>query len=241
MRFLPLALLACLACCASPASRPRLSDKAPGLDVADVALAGGAPDTALHIAETMLAANPGNAQALLRAGEAQAALGRRQEAARSFSRVLAIAPGNDAAAIGLGRLRLATDPAEAARLFRLVLQRDPQNVPALNDLGVSQDLLGRHAEAQEAYHRALALQPEQTAVLVNLGLSLALCGSAQQAVQILRPLAAGSTAPERVRQDLAVALALSGDDAGAAAILGANMERQQVRATLAAYHMLPTG
>jgi Flp pilus assembly protein TadD len=241
MRLFSLALLLCLACCANPDRRSRLSEMVPGLDVADVALAQGAPDTALHIAERRLAVKPDDAQALLRAGQAQAALGRREEAARSFSRALAIDPTNQDAVLGLGRLRLATDPAAAAKLFQRVLEQNPQNVASLNDLGIAQDLLGRHAEAQQDYRRVLAVQPGQTAALVNLGLSLALSGRPRDALQILQPLAASPATPPRVRQDLAVALALSGNDAAAATILGASFGRQEVASTLAGYHMLQAG
>lgn len=218
----------------------RFSTRPPGLDIADVALANGAPDTALHIAQQVLAADPRNLSALIHAANAQSALGQRDQAARTFSQALAVAPDDNDAALGLGRLKLATDPAAASAAFLRVTVRDPRNVAALIDLGITNDLLGRHDEAQRAYRRALDIEPDRVAASVNLGLSLALSNDPQQALRILRPIASGSMATPRIRQDLAVALALAGDDAEAASILHKDIAQPQVLATIAGYHLLQT-
>ena len=212
--------------------------RSPGLDVADVALANGAPDTALHIAHQILATDPSNLPALIRAANAQAALGQRDQAARTFGQALAVAPNNNDAALGLGRLKLAIDPAAASAAFLRVTVRDPRNVAALIDLGIANDLLGRHDEAQQAYRRALDIEPDRVAASVNLGLSLALSKDPEQALRILRPIAFGSMTTPRIRQDLAVALALAGDDAEAASVLHKDIAPPQVLATVASYHLL---
>jgi Flp pilus assembly protein TadD len=204
------------------------SRRPPGLDVAGVALANGAPETALHIAQTRLVTDPRDV----------AALGQRDQAMRCFAHALAIAPGNIEATLGLGRLTLATDPAAAAELFAGVTTRDPGNVAGLIDLGIAADLLGKHHEAQAAYRRALAIEPDRLAANVNLGLSLALSGDAQQALAVLRPVAQGPGTSPRIRQDLAVALALAGSNAEAAAILKAELPQPEVLTTVAAYHLL---
>src|ERR1700722_2937535 len=77
------------------------ASRTPGLDVADVALVTGSPDTALRIAQQVLANDPRNVPALLREAQAQAALGQHDQAARSFGRALAIAPDDPGAALGL--------------------------------------------------------------------------------------------------------------------------------------------
>jgi Flp pilus assembly protein TadD len=214
------------------------SRRPPGLDVAGVALANGAPETALHIAQTRLVTDPRDVAALVMAANAQAALGQRDQAMRCFAHALAIAPGNIEATLGLGRLTLATDPAAAAELFAGVTTRDPGNVAGLIDLGIAADLLGKHHEAQAAYRRALAIEPDRLAANVNLGLSLALSGDAQQALAVLRPVAQGPGTSPRIRQDLAVALALAGSNAEAAAILKAELPQPEVLTTVAAYHLL---
>ncbi len=230
-------LLLLLASC-SGSHEGSFSTKRPGLDVADVALANGAPETTLHIAQQILATDPHNVPALVRAGMAQAALDQRDQARRSFDQALALSPNDDAATLGAGRLELATDPAAAAdRLLRLT-KRDPHNVAALIDLGIAKDLLGQHADAQRAYRSALVLEPDRIAGQVNLGLSLAVSGDPQQALKILRPLARGSDASPRIRQDLAVALALAGDDEEAASVLHTDIPRPEALTTVTSFHML---
>jgi serine/threonine-protein kinase len=47
----------------------------------------------------------------------------------------------------------------AAELFERAAQRDPRNVAAYRGLGLSNERLGRNAEAVRAYQRAIALEP----------------------------------------------------------------------------------
>jgi len=237
MRSALLLTLLLLASCASRQDSP-LSAKTPGLDVADVALANGAPDTALLIAQRTLATDPRNVPALVRAAEAHAALGQREQAASGFSQALAIAPDNAEATLGLGRLELATNPAAAADVLRRLTARDPRNVAALVDLGIANDLLGQHTAAQRSYRSAIALEPMRVAASVNLGLSLALSGDPRQALTILRPLARDPGASPRVRQDLAAALVLAGDSEEAASVLHTDMPRPQALAAIAGYRSL---
>ncbi len=214
------------------------STRAPGLDVADVALANGAPDTALHIAQQTLSAHPRSVPAMVRVAEAQAALGQRDQAERGFRQALTVEPANTGAALGLGRLLLASDPTAAADVLLRLSAKDPHNVAALIDLGIARDLLGRHAEAQRSYRLALTLDPGRQAAEINLGLSLALSGDAQQALAILRPIASGPGVSPRVRQDLAVALVLAGDDEEAARVLHTDMPRPEALALVTNYHAL---
>jgi len=237
MRSLMLLFLLLLVSCSTDHDRS-LSGRQPSLDVASVALANGAPDTALRIAQKALALNSRDVPALVLAANAQSALGQRDQSAHGFTQALAIAPDNVEAALGLGRLKLATDPTAAASLFLLVTTRDLHNVPALVDLGVATDLLGQHREAQGIYRRALAIEPDRLAANVNLGLSLALSGKPQEALEILRPLAHAPGSSSRIRQDLAVAFALAGANNEAAAILQAEMPQPEVLTTVAAYHLL---
>jgi Flp pilus assembly protein TadD len=222
----------------SSAHNGQISTRAPGLDVADVALANGAPDTALHIAQQALAANPRSVPAMVRVAQAQAALGQRDQAERGFRQALALEPADTGAALGLGRLLLASDPTAAADILLLLSAKDPHNVAALVDLGIARDLLGQHAEAQRSYRLALAVDPGRQAAEVNLGLSLALSGDARQALAILRPIASGPGVSPRVRQDLAVALVLAGDDEEAAQVLHTDMPRPEALALVMNYQSL---
>lgn len=195
----------------------------PTLHVADAALASGNPLIALNIAQDLLQKTPHNVPALICKGEALYTLGRAGESMASYRLALTLQPGNSDAQIGLGRLLLADDPGQAEALFLKVTLDERRNAVALNDLGIAEDLQGRHQQAQEAYGRALAAQPDMAAAQVNMGLSLAVSGNPQRAITILRPLADGGSSSARVRHDLAVALALAGDDEEAAHVLSVDM------------------
>ena len=216
----------------------RTADLRPGLDIADVAMANGSATTALNVAQQVLQTDPQNVKALVREGDADYALGRRDAAATAYDHALSLAPGNPAAALGLGRVRLATDAAAAEMLFAGIVADDPHQAAALTDLGIARDLLGRHHEAQLAYRRALAIEPQRTATSVNLGLSLALDGNTDEALSILRPLAEQPGALPRVRQDLAAALVLSGDTQAAAALLRTDLAPEAVQVAIAGFQSL---
>jgi Flp pilus assembly protein TadD len=152
--------------------------------VADNALKGGSPEIALQIANNVLAQNPGNGSALATKGEALTALGHPEEAAIAFSQVPPRDPASVSAQIGLGRIRLASDPVAAEAAFLGALSQDPRNGVALNDLGIARDLQGRHTDAQTAYRSALGVDPDMRAAQVNLALSLAMSGQSRDAVQL---------------------------------------------------------
>ena len=206
--------------------------------VADAALAGGAPGVALQVAREILARHPNDAAALVREGDALFAMEHGQEATNSYQRALALEPRNNSAQLGLGRIRLRTDPAGAEAIFLRLLAADASNAAALNDLGIARDLQGHHAAAQEAYAQAAAAAPEMAAAQVNMGLSLALSGNSGRAVDILRPLAASASATPRVRQDLAVALVVAGDDQGARQVLRADLNEAQTTDAMSGYERL---
>jgi Flp pilus assembly protein TadD len=214
---------------------PSLRTGAPGVEVAQAALRGGSPRIALQVVDNILAKDPTNEPALIIQGEALTGLGQLDEASASFEKVLQRNATSIAAHIGLGRLRLASDPAGAEALLLEALARDPRNGVALNDLGIARDLQGRHTDAQTAYRQALATSPEMSAARVNLALSLAMDGQGRDAIQLLRPLATGPGASRQVRHDLAAVLVMGGEKAEAASILGKDLSPAEVQQALDAY------
>ena len=226
MRPLPLALLLLLGACASH-SASGLRDGQPGVDVAAAALRGGSPQVAMQIDSAILAKDPHNVPALINRGDVQTAQQLYDEAATSYATALQYDPDSLPARIGLGRVRLTSDPAAAERLFLDVLQRDPRNAVALNDVGIARDLLGRHHDAQLAYREAMGIDPAMVGTRVNLALSLAMTGRADDAAPMLRPVAESPSAPRKYRHDMAVVLAMGGDRAGAERILSQDMSPEQ--------------
>ncbi|MDE2516416.1 MAG: tetratricopeptide repeat protein [Rhodospirillales bacterium] len=209
----------------------------PGTNVARAALNGGSPQIALRVATGIIAQDPQNTQAHLILGEAYTALGQPIQAAAAFQDALRLDPGSAEADIGLGRLRLGTDPQAAEHLFLQALDVQPQDTVAWNDLGIARDLQGRHADAQAAYQKALGLDPTMQAAQVNLALSLAMSGQGSRGVAMLRPQATAPGATAQLRHDLAAAMAMSGDTAGAERILSADLPPDQVARAIADFQL----
>jgi Flp pilus assembly protein TadD len=241
-----LAVLALGACAAIPPAGGDAATTGPNLKLADAAMAGGAPDVALRVVGGVLAEHPDDVAALVQEGAALAALGRDDQATLSYQRALAFQPASREARLGLARLKLRSDPAEAAMLFGAVLRGRPDDVTALVDRGIAEDLQGQHGAAEASYRAALAVQPDNTAAEVDLALSLALAGHARQAVEMLRPLAAspwasgaaGGGAGRRVADDLAVALAMNGETQAASELLAPELSASQITAAITAYQEL---
>jgi Flp pilus assembly protein TadD len=234
MRALPIAALALLAACANGGD-PSKYGGTPGVDVAEAALHGGAPQVALRVDEAILARDPRNVAALLNRGDAQTALQQPDAAAESYAEALRADPQSIQARIGQGRLHLADDPSAAEALFLEVLQRQPHNAVALNDLGIARDLLGRHQEAQASYRQAIGQDGSMRGAQVNLALSLAMAGRADDATPMMRPLASGPDASRKLRHDLAAVLAMAGDRTGAQRILARDLPPDQVDKALAIF------
>ena len=206
-----------------------------GASVAEAALRGGSPQIALQVASNILAKSPDNTQALVVQGEALTELGRLPEAEASFNAALGHDRRSIRALVGLGRVKLASDPQAAEALFLEALQREPRNAVALNDLGIARDLQGRHTDAQEAYQQALGADSGMSGAQVNLALSMAMSGRSGDAIRLLRPMASEPGASPQVRHDLAAVLAMSGDRAGAEQILSKDLSPAEVKQALAAY------
>jgi len=232
------ALLALLAGCSGGGSAdPRAA--APGLNIADAALDGGMPETALNVTRTILASDPRNVGALVRQGSALAQLNHPDAAMEAYQRALAVDPAAAAALLGLGRLQLSRgSAADAEHSFAKLLTHTPNDRTAMNNLGVALDLQGRHAAAQDVYEQLLRIDPNNRAASVNLGLSLSLSGQADQSVAMLRGPAAQPGATPRMRQDLAVALTLSGNTHEAEKLLLTDLSPADAAAALAGYEAL---
>ncbi|MBM4325685.1 MAG: tetratricopeptide repeat protein [Deltaproteobacteria bacterium] len=65
-------------------------------------------------------------------------------------------------------LRMAGKPGEALEAFKEALERSPENVAALVQMGACQEDLGKWREAEQTYLRALEVQPENPTARRNL-------------------------------------------------------------------------
>ena len=185
--------------------------RTPSLRVADAALATGAPEVALNVAQVVLEKDPHNVKALIARGDAYYAMRQRAQAEASYRAAIEADPGAAGAQVGLGRLLVQSDPAGAEAAFMAALKSDPVNVDALNNLGVVRDLGGHYAEAEDAYYHALMAAPDSVEVQINLGTSLALSGHGETALRLLRGVASDPNAAQAWHNELSHALAIAGD------------------------------
>lgn len=208
------------------------------LNVADAAIAGGNPNMALSVSQSVLANDPNNVDALVHEGDAYYALDRCPAAMASFQRALKADSHSTEAEVGLGRCLLKTDPHSAEQAFMAAVQDDPGNANAYNDLGIARDLQGNFAGAVDPYQQALQNNPGLTAAEVNLGLSLALSGHGAEALQYLGPLATGQGATPKIREDYAAALVAVGRDDEARQVLSVDLTPDQVNQAMGGFSSL---
>jgi Flp pilus assembly protein TadD len=199
--------------------------RTPSLRVASAALASGAPDVALRVADITLAEHPKDVQALIAKGDALYAMGDTEAAKAAYRSAIALDPDAADAQLGLGRTLIKSDPAGAESAFLAALRTNATSVIALNNLGVARDLEGRNTEAQEAYHLALELSPHSDDVKINLGRSLAAAGHNADAAAVLHQVAADPQAARQWHDPLVAALTLAGDGAWAQQALGGGPEQ----------------
>ena len=219
----------------------QLSSQDPDLRVADVELANGAPEAALRVAQSLVAQRPADAKALIRLGQAQAALARPTAAADSFRRALRSDPDSVEAQLGLARLELTQDADKALAILQPLAGRRSDDARVLTDLGIAYDLKGQPAAAQAVYRQALALHPDLVSAQVDLGLSLALSGHTAEAMTLLAPLAQAPEATARIRQDFAAAAAMAGREDVAREAMSLDLPRDQVATAMNAFNVLGHG
>ena len=239
------AVLALSACAQNNANTLGASTSAPTgtigpntLNVADAAIAGGDPNMALSVSQSILANDPNNVDALVHEGDAYYALNRCPAAEAAYRLALKNDPHSSVAATGLGRCLLKTDPKGAEQAFMAAVQDDPGNADAYNDLGIARDLQGNFAGAVDPYQQALNANPGLTAAEVNLGLSLALSGHGPEALQYLGPLATGEGATPKIREDYAAALVAVGRNDEARQVLSIDLPPDQVNKAMAGFSAL---
>lgn len=203
--------------------------------IADVALKNGSPDAALRIARQRLDKHPDDVLSLGLQGDAEYALGRMAQANASYARVLALDPKDRRGLLGIGRVSLPYDPAKSEDYFRRLLKYYPNDLDALNNLGIALDARGEHLSAQKLYRRVIAQDPEASSTVINLGLSLTLSDQADEALQYLKPLSLGSENNTRVKGNTALALIVAGRSNEAQALLKSYLSEANAKKTMLKY------
>jgi len=140
----------------------------------------GGVELAEQISRAKAGQPPGNGTSIVNEPAATAAVlceqgnicageGKTDEAAELFQQALAADPGNSAAFVGIGVLKLLEGKnSEAAMAFSNAHKSSPDSVKALSGLGLAYAAMGKQKEAFEQFKAALAIDPEDLTALHEL-------------------------------------------------------------------------
>ncbi len=199
--------------------------------------------SAIEVLGERYRANPRDADAGLRYGQALRADGRREQAVAVLEQASIANPGNKALLAAYGRA-LAENGSFKQAFDILSRAHTPANPDwrILSVQGTTLDQMGKHQEARRYYASALKIVPDEPSVLSNLGMSYILSRELPQAEETLRRAYARGGSDARIRQNLALAIGLQGRTAEAEALVSANVPPGEAAANIASLRdMIGTG
>ena len=187
-------------------------------------------------------ANPKDAEAALRYGQALRANGQRQQASAVLEQATIGHPGNKALLAAYGRA-LADNGAFQKAFDVLARSHTPDNPDwrILSVQGTTLDQMGKHEEARRYYASALKIVPDEPSVLSNLGLSYMLSKELPQAETTLRRAYGNPQADARVRQNLGLVVGLQGRYSEAESIVKADLPPDEAAANVAYLKQMVNG
>ena len=191
------------------------------------------PRRAVEVYGERYRANPRDADAAFRYGQALRATGQRAQAVAVFEQATIAHAGNKALLAGYGRAL--ADNGNFQRAFDVLSRaHSPANPDwrILSVQGTALDQLGRHHDARRYYASALQIAPEEPSVLSNLGLSYVLSKNLPKAEETLRRAYGSTRADARVRQNLALVVGLQGRFAEAESIVKADLPAEEAAANV---------
>src|SRR5213593_639227 len=144
-------------------------------------------------------ANPKDADAALRYGQALRATGQRSQAVAVLEQATISHPGNKALLAAYGRAL--ADNGNFKQAFEVLGRAHSPDNPdwrILSVQGTTLDQLGRHDEARRYYASALKIVPDEPSVLSNLGMSYVLSKDLPKAEENLRRAYGSGSADTRV-------------------------------------------
>lgn len=170
----------------------------------------GQASLALTAAQEAAAALPNDLRVLYALGEAQKAAGQTNQSIETFNRLGALQPQSKLLIANMAeRTLLAGDIQSAVALYRSIIEQQPDNYVALNNLAWAAGRIG-DPKAIEYAQRAVKIAPDDAAALDTLGALLVARGDVEQGVALLRK--AKELAPKRqdIRLNYAKALIKAG-------------------------------
>ena len=166
---------------------------------------------ALEVYGERYRANPKDAEAALRYGQALRATGQRAQASAVLEQAAIVNPSDRALIAAYGRALV--DNGKYQQGFdTLSRAHTPENPDwhILSVQGTALDRMGRNEDARRYYGNALKIKPDEPSVLSNLGMSYVLSKQLVKAEEVLRRAQDGAPSDTRIRQNLALAVGLQG-------------------------------
>jgi Flp pilus assembly protein TadD len=191
------------------------------------------PRRAVDVYGERYRANPKDADAAMRYGQALRATGQRAQAAAVLEQATLANPGHKALLAAYGRAL--ADNGNFQQAFDVLGRAHTPANPdwrILSVQGTALDQMGKHEEARGYYASALRIAPDEPSVLSNLGLSYVLSRDLPRAEETLRKAQASGRADARVRQNLALAVGLQGRFAEAESIARADLPPDEAAANV---------
>jgi Tfp pilus assembly protein PilF len=159
----------------TPPNREEMAHALVGL--AGVAYSRGQPAQSLQLVEQALAVDPSNGDAHVSRGVALLALGRLDEAEKTFHEAHLLYPNDAIVTNGLGLIALSRNqPGDAVRYFSQVISIAPDYPDGYNNLGRAWVEQGQPEEALGFFRHALALAPDNAMFHANFGVALVRAG-----------------------------------------------------------------
>src|SRR3954470_12887150 len=192
------------------------------------------PRRAVEVYGERYRANPKDADAALRYGQALRATAQRAQAVAVLEQATIANPGNKALLATYGRAL--ADNGNFKQAFEVLGRaHTPENPDwrILSVQGTALDQLGRHDEARRYYASALKIVPDEPSVLSNVGMSWVLSKDLPKAEENLRRAYGHAGADTRVRQNLGLVVGLQGRFTEAEAIVKADLPPDEAAANVA--------
>jgi Flp pilus assembly protein TadD len=192
------------------------------------------PRRAVEVYGERYRANPKDADAALRYGQALRATAQRPQAVAVLEQATIAHPGNKALLAAYGRAL--ADNGNFKQAFEVLGRaHTPENPDwrILSVQGTALDQLGRHDEARRYYASALKIVPDEPSVLSNVGMSYVLSKDLPKAEENLRRAYGHAGADTRVRQNLGLVVGLQGRFAEAETIVKADLPPEEAAANVA--------
>jgi len=228
-------LAAALGGCQTTAQSPDITGSLSGPRDAQASIPVDAGTAAIDALGERYRANPRDADAALRYGQALRANGQRAQAVAVLEAASLSNPSNKALLALYGRAL--ADNGNFKQAFDTLSRAHTPAEPdwsILSVQGTTLDQMGRHEEARRYYASALKIRPDEPSVLSNLGLSYMLTKELARAEEVLRrAYAGGGSNDTRIRQNLALVVGLQGRFPEAESIIKSDLPPDEAAANVA--------